>query len=244
MTYTPMLVVHIAGGLIAVLSGCTALFVRKGSRLHRRSGDVFVISMLLMAVGGAYIAFVKSQTFNVFAGTFTFYLVSTAALVVLRGPKQNGRLEFAFMLVALAAGLTAIAFAFQAKRKGDVIGYAIFATINLLSAAADIRMLLRGGVAGAQRLVRHIWRMGFALFIAAGSLFLGTASDPVLRKTGLRATIFTKEIRATHLPQVPVIIIVVLTIFWLIRVRFPNAYRKIENPRPGHAMKTGDVMSS
>jgi hypothetical protein len=74
--------------------------------------------------------------------------------------------------------------------------------------------------------------MGFALFVAAGSLFLGTANDPVLRRTGLRATIFTKEIRATHLPEVPVIIIVVLTIFWLIRVRLPHARRKLEQQRP------------
>jgi hypothetical protein len=230
MTYTPMLVVHIAGGLVAVLSGSMALVVRKGSRLHRRSGDVFVISMLLMAAGGAYIALRKSQPFNVFAGTFTFYLVSTAALVVMRKPKQNGRLEFALMLVALGTAFTAVVFALRAHDKGSVIGYSVFTTIALLSAAGDIRMLLRGGVAGVQRLVRHLWRMGFALFIAAGSLFLGTASDPVLRRTGLRATIFTKEIRATHLPQVPVIIIVILTIFWLIRVRFPNVHKKLERP--------------
>ena len=228
MTYTPMLVVHIAGGVIAVLAGSMALVVRKGSRLHRRSGDVFVISMLLMAAGGAYIAFTKSQRFNVFAGVFTFYLVSTAALVVMRKPKQNGRLEFAFLLVALAAGITALIFGLQSPGNSG-FGYFVFTTIALLCAAGDIRMLMRGGVAGVQRIVRHLWRMGFALFIAAGSFFLGTAGDPILRRTGLRATIFTKEIRATHLPQVPVIIIVVLTLFWLIRVRYSSAYK---TPRP------------
>jgi len=227
MTYTPMLVVHIAGGVIAVLAGFMALIVRKGSRLHRRTGDVFVIAMLFMAAFGAYIALRKSQPFNVLAGTLTFYLVSTAALVVMRKPKQNGRLELAFVLVALAAGITALTLAAREHDRGNVIGYSVFAAIALLSAAGDIRMLIRGGVTGVQRLVRHIWRMGFALFVAAGSFFLGTASDPVLRKSGLRATIFTKEVRATHLPQVPVLIIVVLTIFWLIRVRFPNGYRKI-----------------
>jgi hypothetical protein len=36
---------------------------------------------------------------------------------------------------------------------------------------------------------------------------------------------------------VPVLIIVVLTIFWLIRVRFPNAYRKLETPHPDRAVK-------
>jgi hypothetical protein len=228
MTYTPMLVVHIASGVIAVLAGSMALVVRKGSRPHRRSGDVFAISMLLMAAGGAYIAFMKSQPFNVFAGTLTFYLVSTGTLVVLRKPNQKGCLEFALMLVALAAGITALGLGLRAPGKSS-LGYFIFTTIALLCAAGDIRMLHRGGVAGVQRLVRHIWRMGFALFVAAGSLFLGTAGDPVLRKTGLRATIFTKEIRATHLPQVPVI--VVLTIFRLIKVRYASAYKTTRTPQ-------------
>jgi hypothetical protein len=67
--------------------------------------------------------------------------------------------------------------------------------------------------------------MCIALFIAAGSFFLGTASDPVLRRTGLRATLFTPAIRKTHLPEVPVLIIVLLTVFWLCRVWFTKAYK-------------------
>ena len=46
MTYSPLLIVHICGGILGVLSGGVALFVRKGSRLHRRAGNVFVIAML------------------------------------------------------------------------------------------------------------------------------------------------------------------------------------------------------
>jgi uncharacterized membrane protein len=68
MTYSPVTVVHICAGVVGVLSGSMALVVRKGSRLHRRSGDVFVISMLSMAAAGAYVAFTKSQPTNVIAG--------------------------------------------------------------------------------------------------------------------------------------------------------------------------------
>ena len=53
MTYSPLLIIHICGGIAGVFSGATALFVRKGSRLHRRSGDVFVIAMLIMGSSGA-----------------------------------------------------------------------------------------------------------------------------------------------------------------------------------------------
>lgn len=49
-----------------------------------------------------------------------------------------------------------------------------------------------------------------------------------MRRSGLRATLFTKEIRATHLPQLPVIIIVALTIFWLFSVKFSKRYRSAE----------------
>jgi uncharacterized membrane protein len=59
MTYSPLLIVHICGGVLGVFSGAAALFVRKGSRPHRRSGDGFVVAMLIMASSGAYPGFLK-----------------------------------------------------------------------------------------------------------------------------------------------------------------------------------------
>jgi hypothetical protein len=47
------------------------------------------------------------------------------------------------------------------------------AGVPLLAAAGDIRMLASGGIAGRQRITRHLWRMCFGLFIATGSFFLG-----------------------------------------------------------------------
>ena len=232
MTYSPVLIVHICGGVIGVLSGSTALVARKGSRLHRRAGDVFVISMLSMAAAGAYVAFTKSQPTNVIAGIFTFYLVATAWLTVMRKENETGRIELGLLLLGLAAGTGSLIFGWQVAHgatdptAGDsAVPFVVFGSVAFLSAAGDTRMLIRGGVSGAKRLVRHLWRMCVALFIAAGSFFLGTASDPVLRRTGLRATLFTPAIRQTHLPEVPVLIIVILTVFWLCRVWFTNAYK-------------------
>jgi len=226
-TYSPILIIHILGGFVAVLAGFTALFTRKGARLHRRSGDVFVISMLIMAGGGAIAALAKSQTFNVFAGVFTLYLVSTAFLAVRRKAGETGRADYAFLLIALAAGITMLAIgANHAAAKGGKAGtpYFIAATIAILCSAGDIRMLIRHGLSGAPRMLRHVWRMCFALFVASGSFFLGTASDPVFRKAGLRAKLFTHAIRQTHLPEVPVYILLILTIFWIYRVKFTDAY--------------------
>ena len=41
----------------------------------------------------------------------------------------------------------------------------VFGFLALLCAAGDVRMLLRGGVFGAHRIVRNLWRMCFALLI-------------------------------------------------------------------------------
>jgi hypothetical protein len=233
MTYSPGLIVHICGGIVGVLSGMTALLARKGSPLHRTAGQVFAVSMLFMSAGGGYLALVKSQWINVFAGVFTFYLVATAWLTVVRREHETGLLESGLLLLALATGAGgwimgwgAADSATGARSGGPSGAYYVFGTLAFLCAAGDVRMFLRGGLSGVQRLVRHLWRMCSALFIATGSFFLGTASDPLMRKTGLRARLFSQAIRHTHLPEVPVLLIVVLTVFWLFRVRFASVYKK------------------
>lgn len=222
MTYSPILIIHIAGGMFAVVAGSISLLVRKGSRLHRTSGKVFVISMMVMGTGGAYIALMKWQPSNILAGVLSFYLVATAWLTVRRKAGEVGRMELGLLFVAVGVACMALFFALTASKRGDAVAYSVFMAIALLFALSDVRVLVRGGVSGAQRMARHLWRMGFGLFVAAGSFFLGGTAS----KTGLRARLFTKEVRATHLPQVPVLIIIVLTLYWLIRVRFGNEYKK------------------
>lgn len=228
MTYSPMLLVHIAAGLIAVGSGMAALLVRKGSSLHRTTGRVFAISMLFMALGGVILALVRSQPGNVLAGVFTSYLVATAWLTVLRRPQEIGHAERALLLVGLATGIGGWILGLTAANKGLSSEGFVFGTVILLCSAGDARLLMRGGVSGVQRLVRHLWRMCVALFIATASFFLGTASDPALRQVGLRARLFTKAVRHTHLPEIPVLLVLVLMVYWLIRVRTAKAYRKAE----------------
>ena len=235
MTYSPLLIVHICGGIIGLLSGSTAMVVRKGSGLHKRAGNVFAISMVVMGASGAYLAFMKSQTSNIFGGILTCYMVATAWLTARRREGETGIFDWVALLFALAVGIVLVNYGLEAahSRTGFKDGvpaamYFVLASVALLAATGDVRMIIRGGVFGAQRLARHLWRMGFALFIAAGSFFLGTAS-----KTGLRAQLFTAAIRRTHLPEVPVILIILLTIFWLCRVLFTKAYKRKPAPSSG-----------
>jgi hypothetical protein len=122
----------------------------------------------------------------------------------------------------------------------------ILGTIFLLFAMADVRVLLRGGVTGAQRLVRHLWRMCIGLFAASGSFFLGRSSTEPLKSSGLRAKIFTDAIQATHIPAIPVLLILVVMVYWIARVKRTKTYKRIpsrradvqQNPAPALALLT------
>jgi hypothetical protein len=222
MKYSPILVLHILGAIVGLVFGYAALFLRKGSRAHRWTGNVFFVSMLVMSLSGAYMAaFVKPNMGNVFGGVLTFYLVGAGWLTVMRKEKEAGLVEFALFLVVLAEGIGGLVFGREAAMSATglkdgypAMMYFVFGCLALLFAGSDVRMFVRGGVAGAQRIARHLWRMGFALLIAAASLFLGKQQH------------FPEAIRNSPILNTPILLVAVMMIFWLVRVRFTGAYRK------------------
>jgi uncharacterized membrane protein len=222
MTRSPLLILHIYSAIAGLLSGWAALLFLKGSRRHGVAGSVFSISLVSMCVTAVFMALVKQQTENVIAGTLTFYLVATAWLTVRRKARETGRSEFVAMLLALALGLTTWMLGWQvshsatdSKGGAPAAMYFVFGSVALLAAAGDVRMLLRGGVSGAPRIARHLWRTCTALLIVTLSAFAGKRSE-----------IFPDAIRKTHLLNVPIIAILVLMIFWLCRLWFAKAYKQ------------------
>ena len=87
MSYSPILLLHIASGTLGMLSGFVAVFLKKGSRRHGIAGNVFVVTMLLLSSTGAYMGWLKSQPGNVLGGTLTFYLVATAWITARRAER-------------------------------------------------------------------------------------------------------------------------------------------------------------
>jgi hypothetical protein len=95
---------------------------------------------------------------------------------------ETSRFGRVVLLIPLALGTLTWMTGIQIVRSGASsqdgvpVGMTLFmGSVMLLAAAGDVRMLLRGGVAGTKRISRHLWRMCFGLFIAAGSFFLGPA---------------------------------------------------------------------
>ncbi len=220
MLFSTILALHIGCGTVGLLSGAAAMALRKGSRNHRMAGDVFVIAMLGLATSAVYMATVKHQMPNVLGGTFTFYLVATAWLTAHRRDERTDIGDWAGLLLVLALMFAYFTYGLEAAQSpsGMKDGYRpglyfFSAFLTMLAAAGDVRMLVRGGISGTQRLVRHIWRMCWGLFVASGSIFLARPHlfPVLLRKTGVLVLL-------GFLP-------LILMIFWLIRVRFARAYK-------------------
>ena len=218
----PLLALHIAGGMLGLLSGCAAMICHKGSPGHRISGNVFVISMTIMGACASCLAIMKHQPNNFFAGLLTFYLVTTAWLTGRRGEQKPGALDWAALVLVVTLGGSLVTLSVlvtsgrAAKQPGVPIGmYFFLASIAGLAAAGDLRVLIRGGISGTARLARHLWRMCFGLFIATGSFFLG------------QQQVFPAVLRKQYLLFPLAILPLVLLIYWLVRIRIKTGIRSL-----------------
>jgi len=227
-----ILLVHILAGGLGLVAGAVALSAAKGARLHRKSGILFVYAMITMSLSGAVIAALRGIGTNALAGLLAAYLVITA-LTTVRQPTVGSRwLNLGAMLVALAIGLTSVTLGFELLISGESSRHGvpipmlfIFGAIGLSASISDVRMIRSGGIRGARRLARHLWRMCFAFFIATGSFFLGQADE------------FPEPLRITALLAVLALAPLLVMLYWLWRVRsrktFTNAITILKRPGAG-----------
>jgi uncharacterized membrane protein len=227
-----LLPIHILAGSTGIISGFVALSVLKGGKVHRKAGMIFVYAMLTLSATGAVIAATKGQRINFIAGCLTFYLVTTALLTVRRRVQGFHWTNVGAMLVGLTTALFAFKFGFDAMNSptGTLDGLPpppafMFGVVGLIAAYGDLRMMRAGGLQGADRIARHLWRMTFAMWIATSSFFLG------------QAKVFPEPIRIMPLLAAPVLLVFLVLIYWLVRVRRqgePRAYLAITgDPKHG-----------
>ena len=213
-----LLPVHIVAGGFAIVLGAAALLSAKGRTFHRRSGLLFVYAMITMGLSGSILALRQSLTnANVLGGITATYFVITSLTTV--RPASRSTMPLNVVACAMAAGLGLIevvlgytAFSSPHGMLNGVPFFMLFflASVTLGAAAGDLRIIRFGALRGGRRLARHLWRMCFALFIAAGSFFSIRAR--VVRI--LPAPLATPAMRA-----LPILLVFVAMFYWLWRVR-------------------------
>lgn len=228
-----ILPIHIAAGGLAIVLGAVALVAKKGGTVHRRGGLLFVYAMLVMGFSASVLGFLKSPTdSNVFTGLLTAYFVGTALMTVRPVTSWTRRIDATALAIVVALALATAASGAKlikspALSPGGVpnrtIGVMSFvlATIMTLAAIGDIRVLWAGPLRGGRRLARHLWRMCFALFIAAGSFFSIRARV---------ARILPEPFTSGPMRALPILLLFGAMFYWLWRVRrrpptIPARYR-------------------
>ena len=210
---------HIVAGSIGLISGFIALYATKGASVHRRVGMVFVCAMLSMSVLGMFMAAAwgRAPAVNVPAALLTSYLIITS-LATVRPPRVGSQsLLVGGMIVVFAVSLADLVFGAQAVANGGsrhgipAFPFFMFGIVGLLATAGDLRVARAGVLRGGPRIARHLWRMSFALFIAAMSFFIG------------QAKVIPKPIRILPLLAVPPLIVLIAMFYWMWKIRTKRA---------------------
>jgi hypothetical protein len=209
----PLLAIHVAAGGFALVLGALALLAKKGGTIHRRGGLLFVCAMAVLGVSAAILG-------NL-GGLMAVYFVGTALTTVRPVSAWVRTFNVVALVVVVGLALLDIVGGVQALRSPNGVlkgvPFAMFfflAAVMLLAAAGDVRIMRFGVPRGRARLARHLWRMCFALFIAAGSFF--SIRERV-------AKIFPEPLTTAPMRALPILLLFGAMFYWLWRLRGPRA---------------------
>lgn len=213
-----LLFLHICAGAISLLSGWAAIAAKKGGPLHKKAGLVFVFSMLFMSASSFVLAYGYSEGLDTLGGGLTFYLVATGFLTVRRKQEYSQAMNVIFMLFGAVLVSYGFFSAYTISSALTVIGnngstidgqpiqvLFVFTSVALIATLLDLKSLLKP-LNAKQKLLRHIWRMGFAMFMAVTSFFLG------------QSQVIPEPIRNVFVLVTPILLTILLIMYWLIRV--------------------------
>jgi hypothetical protein len=221
------LVFHVGVGVAALIGGFIAIAARKGGKWHRRSGMVFVYTMIATGLTAAGISVFEGKSPG--GGLVTAYFVFTAWTAIRPLPGGGRRVAIALMVFVFAMSVLGYLGIFTALAKGEsrvggVPAPMLFftSTVTLLAAIGDFKVIRAGSIQGTKRIARHLWRMCFALFIANGSFV---------------AQLFTMKYVPDALRSLPMILVLsigplVVLLYWMWRIRLKQNLRGLMTRKP------------
>jgi uncharacterized membrane protein len=219
-----LLLAHIGGGLIGLLTGVVAVAARKGAPVHRLAGRLFLWSMAVAYVVGAGVApfLTVGQRPNFIAGVLALYLLVTGVGAARRRDFRARRGDAAGALVPLAVMVLGALFMVQGSQSdsGTVDGsppqaFVMFLIVGACALGGDLNVLLRRELTAPMRTARHLWRMCTSFFMASGSLFLG------------QPQVFPAWFVASPLPALLAFAPLFALGFWMVRTRLAARARRL-----------------
>ena len=206
--------IHTPAGAIGLVAATVALSTKKGAFLHRKAGAYFTISMLIMLISGFVAAFLKESTGDMFLSAVVTYTVFTAWLTVHHKQNETGFLEHVALVWIIAVAIAAFYMNFSGRELGTPNLYLFWASFAVVCAMGDVRNLYLAGLSGIQRVIRHVWRIGFSLIWAALAL-----TDKIVKMGGSNVKEMPEE-QILYIVAVPTFFILIIILYWIINILF------------------------
>ncbi len=199
--------IHFPTGTVAILAAIAAFYYPKGSPKHKKAGQVFTITMIIMLISGGTAGALKGSPEDVFLAALVLYTVFTAWLAARPRQPAIGILEYLSLAYIVIFGLAALSIDPEWDKVKEPGVYTFDAMMALIFAVGDIRNILLKGMNQTHRLVRHIWRISFSLVWAALAF-----ADKIIKM--LDSTID----QMPYVIVIPVILVLGIMFYWLLRV--------------------------
>lgn len=169
------LFIHIASGMIALLTGLLAMLFKKGGKNHRLSGKIYFWCMMVVAVTALLMSISKDIIFLTLIAVFSFYLSFSGYRAAYLKNDRVAWIDWAMLLILALNGLYMTASGGYALFRGN-IGLnpvlVVFGLTCLAFTASDIdRFRRRRTAIKTAWLFDHMSRM-LGSYIATFTAFL------------------------------------------------------------------------
>jgi hypothetical protein len=207
-------VIHTPAGTIGLIAAVVALFASKGTELHRKAGNYFTVSMLIMLISGFVAALLKESTEDMFLSAAVMYTVFTAWLTMHHKINETGFLEHVALAWIVVIAIAAFFISSGWREVNAPNAYLFWAGFAVLCAIGDVRNLYWAGLSGIQRVIRHVWRIGFSFLWAALAF-----TDKIVKILGSNVKELPVE-QVLYIVAPPTMLILIVILYWIINILF------------------------
>lgn len=143
--FNAILVLHIIGGTLGIITGTINIIRKKGDKLHKNVGKIFLYSMLVTGFSSLTLATMHPNNFLFIIGVFTIFLVGTGRRYLsLKGLAKGQRPHLVDWLLTgmmLVFGIIFMVFGVFFLFKNELFGivYLVFGVAGLRYVMKDFR---------------------------------------------------------------------------------------------------------
>lgn len=172
-----MLVLHIAGGTTALISGLAAMLTTKGSKVHRLAGKIYFVGMTAVFIGAVVVAIGHRNDFLLMVGFFSYYLTVRGYRILSLKKLDRGQKPVAldWLIVSVSAIFILALFGFGIwlflKGSGMGVPAVVFSAVGFSFLFVDVKNFITPPKEKMHWWFTHISSMGGS-YISATTAFV------------------------------------------------------------------------